>query len=94
MQGIGIKTSLILVTGRIILMVVKRNYKEFNKKKSEIEYENENFKKKVVDANNLNKRIETHLILFVNLFVEIEALRTKLIEKDKELETLKKFTLY
>ena len=35
-----------------------------------------------------------HLVLFVNLFVEIEALRIKLTEKDKELEAIKKLTIY
>jgi len=42
----------------------------------------------------LKRIIRINKYKFINLFVEIEALRTKLIEKEKELDDLKKITIY
>jgi len=48
---------------------------------------------KYVEFSSLTNRIKEHLLLFVVLFAEIESLRARVLEKDKEVEEVRRSSL-
>jgi hypothetical protein len=55
-----------------------------NKLKTELEQEIADMRIRYVDEASLHRRLNEHLTLFVVLFAEIESLRIRVKEKEKE----------
>ena len=48
---------------------------------------------KYVEYSSLSGRIKEHLLLFVVLFAEIESLRSRVLEKEKEVEEVRRSSI-
>ena len=57
-----------------------------DRKSKDLETHIEELNARMADQIALEKRIQEHLSLFVLLFAEIESLRSKVSEKDREIE--------
>ena len=57
-----------------------------DRKSKDLETHIEELNARMADQIALEKRIQEHLSLFVLLFAEIESLRSKVNEKDREIE--------
>lgn len=64
-----------------------------NNLNKDLEQQAEELRIRLSDQAALEKRIQEHLALFVVLFAEIESLRKKVDEKDREIEEVRRDSL-
>lgn len=64
-----------------------------NRLNKDLEMQVEELRIRISDQAALEKRIQEHLALFVVLFAEIESLRDKVEEKDREIEEVRRDSL-